>query len=92
MRVVHAGFAWLSALAEGEQRLAPLVKTLALVTQNMGRADWPGAGRDLVGCVAWRLALVGRDKRVCSHCERTQRDAAAGLGSVLLGRFAGCSS
>jgi hypothetical protein len=28
---------YLSALAEGEQRLAPLVKTLVLVTQNMGR-------------------------------------------------------
>jgi hypothetical protein len=37
MRVVHAGFAWFSALAEGEQRLTPLAKTLALVTQNMGR-------------------------------------------------------
>jgi hypothetical protein len=28
---------YLSALAEGEQRLAPLAKTLVLVTQNMGR-------------------------------------------------------
>ena len=37
MRVVHAALAWFSALAEGELRLAPLVKMLALVTQNMGR-------------------------------------------------------
>jgi hypothetical protein len=37
MRAVYAGFAWFSALAEGEQRLAPLATTLVLVTQNMGR-------------------------------------------------------
>jgi hypothetical protein len=37
MRVIHVELAWFSALAEGEQCPAPLVKTLALVTQNMGR-------------------------------------------------------
>lgn len=35
--MVNAGLAWFSALGEGEQRSAPLAKTLALVTQNMGR-------------------------------------------------------